>query len=243
MKSGPCGEVRRAPNGEEGASGPGWLVGSPASRAPGGADEGRSSRRDRSSFFPFVLFQSAGLAPEAAGSSQWTEKGADFKLARSLSPGAPGGPLCSFCGDPGQGAGAHGHSSPAWHLVLAPLGAGEGERMGPHGEESSMQGCRHAPQRLLGLPVGLQGGIGRSGGHMRCVTPIWPGCIRNGQAQDLTAKIQMAFFFFFFWTYTVCTIQHVIVILFWKKENQPIVSQGRAQAQLPLMSGVFPEFN
>lgn len=61
-------------------------------------------------------------------------------------------------------------------------------------EESSVQGCGCEPQRLLGLPTGWQGGLGRSGGHRRCVTPIWPGCIRNGQARHyFIAKIQMVF--------------------------------------------------
>lgn len=162
MKSGPRREAMQAPNGEEGASDPGWLArGDPGLLGPGRAGEGRSSWRDRCPFFPFVLFQSAGVTLEAAGSSQWTEKGADFKLACSLSPGTPGGLLCSFCGDPGQGTGAHGQQLTRVEPGVYSFGCWRGECMRPHwrrvlcrGVGVSLSGCWAFP---LGGREALEG--------------------------------------------------------------------------------------
>lgn len=104
-------------------------------------------------------------------------------------------PSVAFVGTLGraQGHTARAHQRGSWCRLLWVLG---GERMGPHGEESSTQGCRHAPQRLLGLPVGLQGGIGGSGGHMRCVTRS--GLAASGMVQHEISLLRFRWLFFFF---------------------------------------------
>lgn len=86
MKSGRCGEARPAPNGEEGAGGPGWLVGSLGSRLPGGqVREGALGGTGLPSSLLSCSEAQAALA--AAGRSRWTGSGCE--LARSLPSGGP----------------------------------------------------------------------------------------------------------------------------------------------------------
>lgn len=86
LKSGRCGEARPAPNGEEGAGGPGWLVGSLGSRLPGGqVREGALGGTGLPSSLSSCSEAQAALA--AAGRSRWTGSGCE--LARSLPSGGP----------------------------------------------------------------------------------------------------------------------------------------------------------
>lgn len=157
LKSGRCGEARPAPNGEEGAGGPGRLVGSLGSRLLGGqVREGALGGTGLP--LPLCPVPKRRLAPAAAGRSRWTGRGCE--LARSL---LSGGPLA------GRRV-----TRPAAHRCAPGVGSRGAGRGGPGPQE------RRDPRRGVDARLpGLQGGVGGSGGHVRGGTRVRPGCVRH----------------------------------------------------------------